>query len=113
MNRLKVRLFNWLCQNLLPTAQISSFLSLDKQLHLYENKKLIDSQLLNSLKEEIKFLEASNIWKYLNATPDGICKELVFKKSQTLTDLTIGKAILYTLDIQQKILSDIKKAKST
>lgn len=113
MSNLKNLLLSWLTRTLLPTTRVGTTLTLDKQLHLYENGTKLSQQELLLLQQEVKFLEQSKLWAYLNSNPEKICQDLIFVKSQTLTDLTIGKTILYTLDIQKNILKDIKKAKGT
>lgn len=112
MERLKRWLINKLTKHLLPTLSNGNTLSLDKQGHLYEDGQLMTNQMLHTLQEEVKFLQESNIWRYLNGNLSRDAAKLMFEKSQSLMDLTVGKTMLYTLDVQNKILESINKSKS-
>lgn len=76
---------------------------------LYLNHKLIEDNELDDLKSQVTFFRQSSLWKVLNETVRVQAQELMFTKSKTIEDLTFGKAMLYDLGIQNKILDLIEK----
>lgn len=110
LNWLLNKLLDRLTRALLPSTTVKGVLALNKQLRLYEDGAVMSPQALHSLKEEVKFLEQSIIWKHLNANLVRNAQIIMFEKSESLIDLRIGKTMLYTLDTQKKILENIKKS---
>ncbi len=99
---------NWLIKHLfctiLPTEVITT-----KSEQVYIGKELITTQQLQSLNAEILFLQESHIWKILTETITKQSNERMFKNARTTDDLIFGKAMLYTIDTQEKILKTIKE----
>jgi len=59
---------------------------------------------LQSLKAEANYFLASDLWKILYESPKQLAHKAMFLAGESLDDLKKGRAILYTLDTQDKIL---------
>lgn len=96
--------------SLIDTSMIVSADSRTKQL-LIGGEKVDDSRLVN-LKSEAEFLVASDLWKLLYETPKALAEQAMFVNDGDLpTQLLKGRAILFTLATQKKIV-DIFKSKT-
>ncbi len=78
---------------------------------VFLNKKLIEVNELGDLKSQVTFFRQSSLWKILNETVRAQSMERMFISSKTLDDMTFGKAMLFNLGIQDKILELIEKQK--
>lgn len=59
---------------------------------------------LQNLKSEAEYFLASDLWKILYESPKELAHRAMFLAGESLDDLKKGRAILYTLDTQKKIL---------
>ncbi len=66
----------------------------------------------HNLKNEAEFLTDSSLWKILYETPKHLAHEAMFVTGEDVASMTKGRAILFTLETQKKIV-DILKALST
>lgn len=74
---------------------------------LIGGEQLNDSQLAN-LRSEVEFLKASHIWTILNETPKKLAEQAMFVDDGKIENqLLKGRAILYTLATQKKILETV------
>ncbi len=78
---------------------------------LYLNGKTIEENEIAELQSQVSFLKQSRLWSILNQTVRDQAMELMFTKSKTIEDLTFGKAMLFNLSIQNKIMELIEKRK--
>ncbi len=78
---------------------------------IYLNGKLIEESEIADLQSQVEFLRQSRLWNVLNETVRDQAMELMFTKSKTIEDLTFGKAMLYNLGVQNKIMDLIKAKK--
>lgn len=77
----------------------------DKQRNLiYIGGELADAGTLHNLKAEAEFFKESQLWKLINETPKQLAQKSLFVDAESLVDLQKGKTMLYTLDVQKKIL---------
>lgn len=63
-----------------------------------------DAARLQALKAESEYFLASDLWKILSESPKQLAYKAMFLAGESLDDLKKGRAILYTLDTQDKIL---------
>jgi hypothetical protein len=69
-----------------------------------------DDARLANLKEDAEFLMQSDIWKLLYETPKALAEKAMFVDDGKLdTQLLKGRAILYTLATQKKIIGIFSK----
>ena len=71
----------------------------------------LTSSEIKVLQEEIKFLENSRIWKVLTTTLSETARQVMFEKAQSFDDMRVGKAILYSNDVKQRMINKIKMIK--
>lgn len=72
------------------------------------NERCDDSRLA-SLKAEAEYFLSSDLWKILNETPKRLAQKALFEDDgDSKVVHTKGRAILYTLDTQKRILETFK-----
>lgn len=109
---IKNALKNWVFHNLLSLATIKDVLTYnEKKREIYLDGQIIPPNGLNELREEINWLLNSRIWSIINGSVDSQAKQVIFDKSKTNDDLIAGKSMLYTLDLQRKIIQILINAK--
>jgi len=54
-------------------------------------------------------LERSRLWQIITNTLADIARKTMFEKAENFDDMRIGKAILYSIDLQKKIIEAVKK----
>lgn len=59
---------------------------------------------LQALKAEAEFVLASDVWKIIYESPKELAQRAMFTAGESLDDMRKGRAILYTLETQKKIL---------
>ena len=80
-------------------------------LRLLLGNEQISNQEWKNLYEEAKFLEESRLFKILSDTLAEQAKLRMFEQSKCDNDIIFGKATLYTLDLQNKIIESVKQYK--
>lgn len=109
---LKKTLVLWLSKRLMPIIVPEDSIGFTRNGDVYiGGKKAIALQLKN-LKEEIKFLEESSLWKIINSHLNSVAEKRIVLESKDFHDVLIGKMILYTFDVQNKIIEKIKSLKT-
>ena len=76
-------------------------------LYLGENK--ITEQEFNNIKEEVAYITKTRIWDILTNTLGDIARQTMFEKATNFDDMRWGKAILYAIDVQEKIMKIFSK----
>lgn len=74
------------------------------------DNKVFTKQEIAVLKAEIDFIVKSRVWQILTNTLGDRARKVMFENATTFDDMRWGKAILYAIDIQQKIMEKIKKS---
>lgn len=59
---------------------------------------------LQALRSEAEFILSSDVWKIISESPKQLAHKAMFLAGESLDDLKKGRAILYTLDTQERIL---------
>jgi hypothetical protein len=77
------------------------------EIYLGENK--ITEQEFNNLREEVAYITKTRIWSILTNTLGETSRQVMFEKATTFEDMRWGKAILYAIDIQKKIMKIFEK----
>ncbi len=72
--------------------------------------KAEEAQVL-ALKAEAEFILQSDLWKILNETPKELAMRAMFVAGESIDDMKKGRAMLYLLDTQKKILETLVSAK--
>jgi hypothetical protein len=61
-----------------------------------------------TLHAEVDIIKQLRVWELMNGYFNKLVQDKVFNQSQDITDLIFGKTILYTLDVQRKIMDNIQ-----
>lgn len=76
---------------------------------VYIGGRRIEPAQLKSLKAEAEYFVQSDLWRILHETPGKLAQMAMFKDDGMLENQLIkGRAILYTLDTQSRILETFK-----
>lgn len=76
---------------------------------VFIGKERPDDARLATLKSEAEFFEQSELWKILHETPKALAHKAMFNDDGTLENQLIkGRAILYTLDTQKRVIDVFK-----
>jgi hypothetical protein len=108
---LKRKLFNWALAKLFPIFKLENVLTVNKAGTLFLDQKPIDSKRLANLKEQARLLKNGDLWVILTETMMFQAQRIMFNESKDFQDLINGKVVLYTLDVLQKTIDKIDKAK--
>lgn len=104
----KVLADKMLC-DLLSPVDLDNVITFNKQTkQIFLNGELADDIKLNNLMAEAEFFRQSELWKVIYNTPKTLAENALFKddgKSEVLH--AKGRAILYTLDTQKKIIETL------
>jgi hypothetical protein len=77
---------------------------------LYLGDRIIEEGTLNNLHSEAQFLVGSEIWKVIQDTPRQLAQMAMFVDDGKIENQLIkGRAMLYTLDTQKRIVEIFAK----
>lgn len=94
--------------SIVDERMIISFSERTKSVYI-GGEKIDDPGRLQNLKSEADMLLASDIWKLIIETPKKLAEKAMFEDDGKLENLLLkGRAILYTLDTQKRILATLK-----
>ncbi len=80
----------------------------DREKRIYVNGERLDDVRLASLRAEAEYFLASDLWQILYETPKELAQIAMFVAGESMNDMIKGRAILYTLSTQKKILDTLK-----
>jgi len=112
MSWIKRFFFNWSCRHLFPIFNLENVLTVNKAGQLFLNDKPIDSKKLANLREQVRLIKHSDLWIVLHDSMMYQAQRIMFNESKDFQDLLNGKMVLYTLDVLNKTIEKIDKAKS-
>ncbi len=104
------RLRNYLIRKLFSTVDISSVARSDKG-KMYIGGNEASPEEVDAMKEEIRFLESTRIWRLFQETVRYQAQETIITKSLSFDDVKSGKLMLVNLDILQSIVNIVKSYK--
>lgn len=102
------RLRNWLLKSSLGAIVATDIIVQDKG-KIFLGGILITDNELAVLQAEIKALEGMRIWSIINNTPKQKAIDIGWTTSTNIEHLNTGKTMYHTLDLQQSIISILKK----
>ncbi len=71
-------------------------------------EKVTDHGQLQALKAEAELLLSSTLWRVIYETPKELAQRAMFVAGESVSDMTKGRAMLYALETQKKILETFK-----
>jgi len=90
---------------LLDPVNLNLIVTVDKRTKIiYIGPEKAPESRLSNLKAEAEFLLQSDIWKIIHETPKELAQKRMFVSGESLEDMRAGRAILYTLSTQKKIV---------
>lgn len=91
--------------NLLTVVDDRAVVTFDKRVGaVFIGGERAEPARLQALKSEAQLVLTSEIWKIIFESPKELAQRAMFLAGESLDDLKKGRAILYTLDTQKKIL---------
>jgi hypothetical protein len=75
---------------------------------LYLVNRPLTEQERQVLKAEVMYLESTWLFKILTDTVKWQANQRMYEQSKSYDDMFFGKAILYAVDVQQKIINLLK-----
>jgi hypothetical protein len=97
---------------LLSAVDTKKIISIDKAGTISLGGEKVDPIVLKNLKQEAEALLVSDLWKVLYHTPNELAQRAMFADEGTLSNLLLkGRAMIYLLDTQKKILETLSKVK--
>lgn len=80
---------------------------------IYLGGELVDAKILQSLKSEAEAFKVSELWKLLYNTPNELAQKAMFSDAGDLEKQLIkGRAMLFLLDTQKKIIEILTQVKT-
>jgi hypothetical protein len=107
--KLKNAIKNWLFKHYLNAVVAEDIVTQDKFGNIYLGNIKLTAQEIKNIKEEIKFIETTRIWRIYIESLKEQAQKSIFDKAQTMDDLFAGKMMLYNLDIMLKINNIFKR----
>ena len=101
-----------LTQRAVMKPRIEHFLTVAGQYVIVGGKRLAPQDIAN-LKAEAEAIRNTKVWKILHENVERDAKQRIFEKAVSIHDLNFGKAILYTTDLQDRILDAIIMARTS
>ena len=91
--------------DLLTVVDANAIVSLDTRNGVvYIGGEQVDDVRLQSLKSEAEYMLSSDLWKILYETPKSLAEKAMFVSGDSIDDMKKGRAVLYTLATQKKII---------
>jgi len=112
MKKLKRKILNLLLRNLFNAVSDRDVLKFKGRIDsgvVSLNEKILSKQEINNLAKEANVIKKTSLWKHLNRNVEYIAQERMFNKSVTSDDLVFPKAMLYNLDMLNKLLDTFDK----
>ncbi len=106
LKALKNKVLTYLTRSLLRTVVLEDFFVLSNGKIYFKSD--ISKVQHNNLIGEAKMIKDFELWKYMNQVVLRQANERMFNKSQCWEDMYMGKAFLYVMDIQNKIIDTLK-----
>lgn len=108
MNKLKIRLQNWLLKHLFNAISEDDILQYHKGKFFLKGVPLDDRATGNFVNQANSILK-TQLWKHLTDDIKYIANQRMYEKSTTIDDVIFGKAMLYNIDILERKLERLSK----
>lgn len=112
MNKIKIRLVNYLCRKLFNLVTEDDILRKNKDGKIVVGDKVLSNEEILKLKQQAVQISDTLYWQYLIADMKYIGSKKIFHESQTTDDLLFPKAILYVIDIIEEKMRSIDQVKT-
>jgi hypothetical protein len=109
--RLKQKIVYWLASNLLPVVSDKELISFKKGIPYVNGVALTPGEIVN-LRSEADVIEKMMLWQIINNDLNEKSQRKIYKEAIDVTDLLVGKTILFTLDVQKNFIDKMKSLKN-
>jgi hypothetical protein len=109
IKKIKMYLLNFIIAGLFKGVTLENVIEFDNKKGVLINKETLTERQKKTLVEEAKYIEKTELWKILTSTLRHNAHQTMFEKSTVLDDLFFAKAMLYNIDVQEKIVTIVKK----
>ncbi len=103
----KRKISNWLLRHILNAIVLDDVIVEHKGIVYIGGKKLSQDQV-KMVCEEVRMITETWVWRILNETIKQQAQEMMFNKSEKYEDIYYSKAVLYVLDLWDKICKRLK-----
>ena len=110
MNKMKIKLQNYLLKNLFNAIGEDEVLKYQKGKFILRGK-LLDDRATGNFVNQANSIVNSQLWKHLTDDLKYIANQRMYEKSTTIDDLIFGKAMLYNIDILENKLKRLSTLK--
>lgn len=112
MNRIKLRLLNWLAKHLFKLITEDEFLKFNqKDGKIYLRGNPLTKDQMNSISEQAKTIQSLELWGLLMKEMTFIANKKIALESTSINDVLGGKYILYTLDVLSRKVYNLSNQK--
>jgi hypothetical protein len=105
--RFKQKLIYWLAVNLLPIVNKDDIISFKKDKVFVGGTELTPVEIHN-LKVEAMTIKEMRLWQIIVNDLNEKTQKKIYQEAVGITDLVVGKTILYTLDVQKNFIEKLK-----
>lgn len=106
---MKAWIRNWVLKNLLSAVIEKDILTTDKYGNIYLQGQVLTENEARMLKGEANLFTQTRLWSILTNTPKHQAEKVMFSHSKTYGDMVSGKMMLYTIDVQEKIVKKLSQ----
>lgn len=108
MSKLKTKLFCYLMRHLFNAINDDDILTITRNGYQIGNR-VLDKNQIEGLKNEAQVFKNSDVWDYVNNNLKYLANYRMYHGSKTVDDLVFGKAMLYNLDIINRLFNKISE----
>ena len=108
MKRIKHALLTWLVNKVWNLVDPALVLRVEKDGVYLGKERLTEGQVAN-FRNEARILQELQLWKILTNTLQYEAERMMFTKATDFQHMVNGKMMLYTIDVQKKILGIFEK----
>ena len=109
MNRLKVKVLNYVVRHLFNGITDDDVLALNKKGEVYVNNLLLPKENVKGMASGARSLAKMEIWKILNKEMKNIANQKIYITSSSIDDIIFGKAMLYNLEVLNKKIENLSR----
>jgi outer membrane receptor protein involved in Fe transport len=106
MKKLKIKLLNFLLRKYFNAITEEDILTVTSRGYRIGDR-LLDSNEIEGLRNQADIVKRSDLWKYTNSNLKYLANYRMYDGSQNQDDLIFGKAMLYNLDIINRLFNKI------
>jgi hypothetical protein len=118
--KLKQKIENWLLKKIANPVVLEDVIKVREKKFILSNGEIREDIIffldgkqispleLKNIREEIKFIEHSQLWEILTNSVRDIARLKMNERAESFDDMRWGKSILYVIALQEKIINKLK-----